>query len=276
MKVINKTYSDSYQPYNTILSSFHLKNQLSYPFFKILPSLLKSILFLNSKLNSYQFYTNFQSCDNSTQIGTKTHENITAYLPYPFKSQLTKFMDTLKHIKYFLYYCSAFVGLLKGFLAQNCFHYILNIFVLLKVKSWTIFTFAVTALSKKTSLTFLFKKSATKLDSASFVLPSPVAEFYPRRTQKFTFWCNFYNSSINRVLSSSWILSNIWHYIVVKKIFNVLYTIITSICYYCFYGFSFSISLRAESVSSPRKCPSHLFASVTFTETATGRDVVVT
>lgn len=242
LKNINKTFSALYYYLNAIYTSIQLKNQIYYsslkPFLKILSHLLKNVLFLIFTLYRYQLSTCFQSYNNSTHIGRKTHKNMTAYLLYSLKPQLTKFMHILKHIKYSLYDSSTFINPLKGFIRTNCSYHLLNIYILLNIKSRTIFTFPKTPLSKKTTLSFLFKKSATKFNSSSFIFPSPVTKLHTTRTQKFSLLCNLYQSCKGRFFSTSWIFCSVGCYIMLKKIFSVFQAIITSIGYYCLYSLS--------------------------------------
>jgi len=229
LKLINKKFLSSYQKLNAVLLLSYLKNKALLLLYKILSRLVETFLLSVSQLNRYQPFLKFQSCNNSAKICRKTQENVTAHLTDPPKSQFTKFMHSLKNIKKSFYYGSSFVNFLKSFLTANCSQYILNIYVFLKIKSRTIFTFAVTALSKKTPFTFLLKKSTTEFNSSSFVFPSPVTKFHIARTQKFSFWSNLYQSRINRIFSTSWIFSYIWCYVVLKKIFSIVSAIITSI-----------------------------------------------
>ena len=222
-------------------SSFYLFNSLfkdsSHQFFADFKhnapfKLYKIFKFLFYPLSLHRqkpcFHLN--SCNKSSKVSNKTHQNMKTYILKSSKSKFSQFMSFFKQSKKPFYRSSQFIDLLKAFFSSYSRNNGFNFRSFFKIETRSIGTFPA-YVSKDTAFPFSAIKPTSKLKSFSFFFISPVDQLYTSfanklsRRDKIDF--SFFKGI--RVLSS-WIRSNVRKNIFFKKELNIGKAIVSCIC----------------------------------------------
>lgn len=187
------------------------------------------------------FYLN--SCNQSSKVSNKTHQNMKTYILKLSKSKFSQFMKFFKQSKKPSYRRSQFIDLLKAFFSSYSRNNGFNFKSLFKIETRSIGTFPA-YVSKDTAFSFFAIKPASKLKSFSFFFISPVVQIYTSFANKLSMGGKIDFSFFKGIkVLSSWIRSNIRKDIFFEKELNIRKTVISCICKE---GFNFFLFIFKE------------------------------